>query len=148
MKNNLIIFCLIFLFISCDSNQRNNYHLTEKIPVTDDYFDMEVVDNYRWLEDDMSQETGNWVAKQNETTFDYLNEIPFREQLKNRLTDLWDYEKISSPFREGNYTYFYKNTGLQNQSILYRTKDDGESKIFLDPNLFSIDSLLALMILF
>ena len=144
MKNNLIIFCLIFLFISCDSNQRNNYHLTEKIPVTDDYFDMEVVDNYRWLEDDMSQETGNWVAKQNETTFDYLNEIPFREQLKNRLTDLWDYEKISSPFREGNYTYFYKNTGLQNQSILYRTKDDGESKIFLDPNLFSIDGTTSL----
>ena len=144
MKNNLIIFCLIFLFISCDSNQRNNYHLTEKIPVTDDYFDTEVVDNYRWLEDDMSQETGNWVAKQNETTFDYLNEIPFREQLKNRLTDLWDYEKISSPFREGNYTYFYKNTGLQNQSILYRTKDDGESKIFLDPNLFSIDGTTSL----
>ena len=144
MKNNLIIFCLIFLFISCDSNQRNNYHLTEKIPVTDDYFDTEVVDNYRWLEDDMSQETGNWVAKQNETTFDYLNEIPFREQLKNRLTDLWDYEKISSPFKEGNYTYFYKNTGLQNQSILYRTKDDGESKIFLDPNLFSIDGTTSL----
>ena len=144
MKNNLIIFCLIFLFISCDSNQRNNYHLTEKIPVTDDYFDTEVVDNYRWLEDDMSQETGNWVAKQNETTFDYLNEIPFREQLKNRLTDLWDYEKISSPFREGNYTYFYKNTGLQNQSILYKTKDDGESKIFLDPNLFSIDGTTSL----
>ena len=144
MKNNLIIFCLIFLFISCNSNQRNNYHLTEKIPVTDDYFDTEVVDNYRWLEDDMSQETGNWVAKQNETTFDYLNEIPFREQLKNRLTDLWDYEKISSPFREGNYTYFYKNTGLQNQSILYRTKDDGESKIFLDPNLFSIDGTTSL----
>ncbi|MDA7810270.1 prolyl oligopeptidase family serine peptidase [Flavobacteriaceae bacterium] len=144
MKNNLIIFCLIFLFISCNSNQRNNYHLTEKIPVTDDYFDTEVVDNYRWLEDDMSQETGNWVAKQNETTFDYLNEIPFREQLKNRLTDLWDYEKISSPFREGNYTYFYKNTGLQNQSILYKTKDDGESKIFLDPNLFSIDGTTSL----
>ena len=144
MKNNLIIFCLIFLFISCDSNQRNNYYLTEKIPVTDDYFDTEVVDNYRWLEDDMSQETGNWVAKQNETTFDYLNEIPFREQLKNRLTDLWDYEKISSPFKEGNYTYFYKNTGLQNQSILYRTKDDGESKIFLDPNLFSIDGTTSL----
>ena len=144
MKNNLIIFCLIFLFISCNSNQRNNYHLTEKIPVTDDYFDTEVVDNYRWLEDDMSQETGNWVAKQNETTFDYLNEIPFREQLKNRLTDLWDYEKIFSPFREGNYTYFYKNTGLQNQSILYKTKDDGESKIFLDPNLFSIDGTTSL----
>ncbi len=144
MKNNLIIISLIFLFISCDSNQRKNYHFTEKIPVTDNYFNNEVVDNYRWLEDDMSQETGNWVVKQNEVTQDYLVKIPFREELKKRLTDLWDYEKVSSPFKEGDYTYFYKNSGLQNQSILYKASDGKDSEVFLDPNTFSNDGTTSL----
>ena len=139
----LFIFFLSFL-ISCESNKSIDYHNTKKIPVADSYFGTEVIDNYRWLEDDMSNETENWVTKQNETTFAYLNEISLREQLKNRLTDLWDYEKISSPFKEGKYTYFYKNTGLQNQSVLYRSKLKGEEEVFLDPNLFSKDGTTSL----
>lgn len=139
----LFVFFLSFL-ISCESNKSIDYHNTKKIPVADSYFGTEVIDNYRWLEDDMSSETENWVTKQNETTFAYLNEISLREQLKNRLTDLWDYEKISSPFKEGKYTYFYKNTGLQNQSVLYRSKLKGEEEVFLDPNLFSKDGTTSL----
>ena len=139
----LFVFFLSFL-ISCESNKSIDYHNTKKIPVADSYFGTEVIDNYRWLEDDMSNETENWVTKQNETTFAYLNEISLREQLKNRLTDLWDYEKISSPFKEGKYTYFYKNTGLQNQSVLYRSKLKGEEEVFLDPNLFSKDGTTSL----
>jgi prolyl oligopeptidase len=139
----LFVFSLSFL-ISCESNKSIDYHNTKKIPVADSYFGTEVIDNYRWLEDDMSSETENWVTKQNETTFAYLNEISLREQLKNRLTDLWDYEKISSPFKEGKYTYFYKNTGLQNQSVLYRSKLKGEEEVFLDPNLFSKDGTTSL----
>ena len=124
-----LVFFLFFM-ISCESNKSIDYQNTKKNPVVDSYFGTEVIDNYRWLEDDMSKETENWVTKQNETTFDYLNEISLREQLKNRLTDLWDYEKISSPFKEGKYTYFYKNTGLQNQSVLYRSKLKGEEEGF------------------
>ena len=138
-----LVFFLFFM-ISCESDKSIDYQNTKKNPVVDSYFGTEVIDNYRWLEDDMSKETENWVTKQNETTFDYLNEISLREQLKNRLTDLWDYEKISSPFKEGKYTYFYKNTGLQNQSVLYRSKLKGEEEVFLDPNLFSRDGTTSL----
>ena len=144
MKNLIALITLIFFFISCSSDSIRNYNITNKKPVVETYFDKEVVDNYRWLEDDMSKETENWVANQNEYTFDYLDQIPIREQLKNRLTKLWDYEKISSPFKEGDYTYFYKNSGLQNQSILYRSKDNQNPEIFLDPNTFSEDGTTSL----
>ena len=144
MKNLINSITLMLFFISCNSDTVRNYHSTNKEPVTESYFDKEVIDNYRWLEDDMSKETENWVVNQNEYTFDYLDQIPLREQLKNRLTKLWDYEKISSPFKEGDYTYFYKNSGLQNQSILYRSKDNQTPKIFLDPNTFSEDGTTSL----
>ena len=144
MKNLINSITLMFFFISCNSDTVRNYHSTNKEPVIESYFDKEVIDNYRWLEDDMSKETENWVVNQNEYTFDYLDQIPLREQLKNRLTKLWDYEKISSPFKEGDYTYFYKNSGLQNQSILYRSKDNQTPKIFLDPNTFSEDGTTSL----
>ena len=110
----------------------------------DIYFGQEVKDNYRWLEDDLSLETEEWVKNQNQTTFKYLNRIPFRKELKDRLLELLDYEKISAPFKKGNYTYFYKNSGLQNQSILYRTLENNEPEIFLDPNKFSDDGTTSL----
>ena len=110
----------------------------------DIYFGQEVKDNYRWLEDDLSSETEEWVKNQNQTTFKYLNQIPFRKELKDRLLELLDYEKISAPFKKGNYTYFYKNSGLQNQSILYRTFENNEPEIFLDPNKFSDDGTTSL----
>ena len=135
--------CLIFILISCSKN-KINYHHTIKKPITDIYFGQEVKDNYRWLEDDLSLETEEWVKNQHKITFKYLNQIQFRSELKDRLLELLDYEKISAPFKKGDYTYFYKNSGLQNQSILYRTKDNKEPEVFLDPNKFSNDGTTSL----
>jgi prolyl oligopeptidase len=89
-------------------------------------------------------ETKNWVDKQNETTFSYLENIPFRNQIKNRLEQLWDYDKVSAPFKEGYYTYFYKNSGLQNQYVVYRKKEGYEEEVFLDPNTFAKDGTTSL----
>ena len=112
--------------------------------VMDEYFGTSVADPYRWLEDDLSDETGAWVKAQNELTFGYLDQIPFRDQIKDRLTELWNYEKFSAPSIKGDYTYFYKNDGLQNQSIMYRQKGEGEPEIFLNPNDFSADGTTSL----
>ena len=120
-----------------------NYPLTTKKAVIDTLFGTEVVDNYRWLEDDRSEATETWVKAENEVTFDYLSKIPYRAQLKTRLTELWNYEKVGTPFTEGGYTYFYKNDGLQNQYVIYRKKD-GKETIFLDPNTFSEDATTSL----
>ena len=133
------------IFLSCnESHKKNSYPETKKIPVTDIYFDESVTDDYRWLEDDNSDDTKKWVINQNNTTFKYLDEIPFRNDLKVRLEQLWDYEKISAPFKEGQYTYFYKNDGLQNQSILYRENNKNKAEVFLDPNSFSKDGTTSL----
>ena len=152
MKQSLIIMRIyiyfIFvslIFLSCnESHKKNSYPETKKIPVTDIYFDESVTDDYRWLEDDNSDDTKKWVINQNNTTFKYLDEIPFRNDLKVRLEQLWDYEKISAPFKEGQYTYFYKNDGLQNQSILYRENNKNNAEVFLDPNSFSKDGTTSL----
>ncbi len=121
-----------------------NYPVTEKVDTVDTYFGVEVADPYRWMEDDRSPETENWVAEQNKVTFGYLEQIPFREDLKKRMEKLWDYEKVSAPFKEGSYTYYYKNDGLQNQSVVYRKKDGGDEEIFLNPNTFSEDGTTSL----
>ncbi len=113
------------------------YPKTAKGETVDVYFDTKVSDPYRWLEDDKSAETGAWVKEQNKVTYDYLSQIPFRDALKARLEKLWNYEKISAPFKEGNFIYYYKNNGLQNQSVLYRKDAKGKEEIFLDPNTFS-----------
>lgn len=115
--------------------------------VTDTYFDTEVADPYRWLENDTATETEDWVKVQNELTFGYLEQIPYRDALNKRLTEVWDYEKVGAPFVRGNFTYFYKNDGLQNQYVMYRFKN-GESmdaaQVFLDPNKFSEDGTTSL----
>ncbi|HCE2310893.1 TPA: S9 family peptidase, partial [Vibrio parahaemolyticus] len=113
------------------------YPTTQKVNVVDDYFGTKVSDPYRWLEDDLSPETAEWVKAQNAVTFDYLSKIPYREQIEERITKLMDYEKQSQPFKEGKFTYFYKNDGLQNQDVLYRQLGDGDAEMFLDPNTFS-----------
>jgi prolyl oligopeptidase len=150
MKNKLIIpiLCASAIFVSCkkESNQRNidlKYPVTIKKPVIDTLFKTAVVDNYRWLEDDRSKETEAWVKAENDVTFNYLNKIPYRDQLKARLSKLWNYEKVGTPFIEGDYTYFYKNDGLQNQYVVYRKKD-GKEEVFLDPNTFSEDGTTSL----
>ena len=119
------------------------YPKTEKKPITDIYFNTEIIDNYRWLEDDMSKNTQEWVKRQNKFTNKYLNQIPFRKDIQNRLSEMWNYEKISAPFKRGSYTYFYKNNGLQNQYVIWR-KNKEKDEIFLDPNTFSNDGTISL----
>ncbi|MDT0648208.1 prolyl oligopeptidase family serine peptidase [Zunongwangia sp. F260] len=138
------------LLAGCNENSRNeqtalNYPETKKVDTVTNYFGTEVKDPYRWLEDDRSEETENWVEAQNEVTFDYLKNIPFRKELENRLSELWNYEKISAPFKEGDYIYFYKNDGLQDQYVVYRKQsEDAEPEVFLDPNKFSEDGTTSL----
>lgn len=110
----------------------------------DSYFGINVADPYRWMEDDRSEETKGWVQKQVNRTETYFTEIPGLKGIQNKLTDLWNYEKFTAPFKEGPYTYFYKNDGIQNQYVLYRQKDNGETDIFLDPNKFSKDGTTSL----
>lgn len=121
-----------------------SYPQTAKSDVVDTYFEQTVADPYRWLEDDRSAETEAWVKAQNKVTFGYLEQIPYREQIKQKLAASWNYEKVTAPFKEGKYTYFYKNDGLQNQYVLYRQLDDGSSEVFLDPNTFSSDGTTSL----
>jgi len=122
------------------------YPDTKKGSVVDNYFGVEVADPYRWLEDDLSEETEAWVISQNKATFDYLDKIPYRNRLKKRLEKMWNYEKSTAPSREGKYDYFYKNDGLQDQYVVYRSRVDGESEVevFLDPNTFSEDGTTSL----
>nr|WP_233267474.1 prolyl oligopeptidase family serine peptidase [Paraglaciecola sp. L3A3] len=120
------------------------YPKSQQQQVINNYFGTEISDPYRWLENDLSPETAEWVSAQNKVTFDYLDKIPFREKIKNRLAQLLDYERISAPFQEGNYTYFYKNDGLQNQAVLYRQKEDESPELFLDPNTLSDDGSSSL----
>ncbi len=121
------------------------YPTTEKTTQKDSYFETAVDDPYRWLEDDLSEKTKQWVAAENEVTEDYLSQIPFRENIRKRLEDLWNYEKETAPFQEGDYIYYYKNDGLQNQYVLYRKKgEEGKEELFLDPNKFSEDGTTSL----
>ncbi len=151
MRYKVILFAA--LIGGCTSPQKEeaasmalDYPETRKdTTVIDDYFGTEVADPYRWLEDDTSEETANWVKAQNKVTFDYLGTIPYRDAIKERLTALWNYEKFSAPFKRGDYTYFYKNDGLQNQYVIYREKNEGgEVEVFLDPNQFSKDGTTSL----
>lgn len=148
-KITLLALISIFAFSCKDAKldqkvQSVKYPTTKKVDTIDVYFNTEVKDPYRWLEDDRSEETMQWVKDQNKVTFSYLSEIPYRNELKNRLEKLWNYEKVGSPFIEGDYKYFYKNNGLQNQYVLYRQKGDEEAEVFLDPNTFSKDGTTSL----
>ena len=122
-----------------------NYPETKKVDTVTDYFGTKVKDPYRWLENDRSEETEDWVKAENKVTFDYLDKIPFKEDLKKRLSEIWNYEKIGAPYKEGDYTYFSKNDGLQNQYVIYRRKKENEKpEVFLDPNKFSEDGTTSL----
>ncbi len=144
-KPFLAFLSIIFAIqISAQTNMKIEYPKTHKGNTVDEYFGAKISDPYRWLEDDQSKETEDWVMAQNKVTFDYLNKIPYRDELKNRLEKLWNYEKYSAPFKRGDYTYYYKNDGLQNQSVLYRQKEGGNSEVFLDPNSFTKDGTISL----
>ena len=150
MKNiysGMITFSLVLGAANAQSQNEKelNYPETKKVDTVTDYFGTEVKDPYRWLEDDRSAETENWVKRENEVTFNYLENIPYRNKLKERLTKLWDYEKLSAPFTEGGKIYFFKNDGLQNQSVMYRkTSEEAKAEVFLDPNKFSEDGTTSL----
>ena len=143
---NKFFFFLPILIISCNTSTDINYPLTEKKVIIDTYFETDIGDPYRWLEDDLSSDTMSWVDAQNEVTFDYLNSIPYRDKLKKKLTSIWNYEKQASPFYRGNYIYYYKNDGLQNQYVVYRKEfnSDSDEEVFLDPNSFSDDGTISL----
>lgn len=152
-KHNKYVFLLmISVWMSACSYQENTDHTsslvypeTRKSDHEDDYFGHKVPDPYRWLEDDTSEETATWVKAENEVTFGYLNNITFRDKVKARLEELMNYERVSAPFIEGGYEYFYKNDGLQDHSVLYRRKAGSEeAEVFLDPNMFSEDGTVGL----
>jgi prolyl oligopeptidase len=154
----LFIFLAIISFTwSCKSSDSASATLTtyDAIPVVypktmkdstvkDTYFGTVVADPYRWLENDMSKETGEWVSAQNRVTQDYLGKIPFRNAIAKRYEELFNYEKYNQPFKEGGYLYYYRNTGLQNQFVLYREKPGSQPEIFLDPNTFSKDGTTSM----
>lgn len=155
MKHLLLTGSLLALLVGCNqttttsqnsttNNEKMNYPTTKKGDVVDNYFGTTVPDPYRWLEDDKSAETAQWVKKQNEFTFAYLSQIPYRNTIKEKLQKLWNYERIGAPFTEGDYTYYYKNDGLQNQSVLYRKDKQGKEEIFLNPNTFAADGTTSL----
>jgi prolyl oligopeptidase len=128
-----------------DETVSMKYPETKKEEVVDTFFGVNVSDPYRWLENDTAQATGEWVKSQNDITFGYLEKIPYREAIKKRLEAAYNYERLSAPFKEGDYYYFYKNTGLQNHSVLYRRKgESGTPEVFLDPNTFSKDGTTGL----
>mgnify|MGYP001627173323 CR=1 FL=1 len=137
----------LVMLAACNTKPKEEalvYPETKKVEQIDEYFGTLVEDPYRWLEDDTSAETAAWVEAQNKVSFGYLEKIPFRDKIRTRLEALWNYEKFSAPFKEGDYTYFYKNDGLQNQYVLYRENAAGETEVFLNPNTFSSDGTTSL----
>ena len=150
MKKLALCLLTFSMIMSCKNNQQEekkeitvNYPETKKVDTVSNYFGTEIKDPYRWLEDDKSAETAQWVAQQNEATYGYLDNIPYREDLKNRLEKLWNYEKVGAPFKKGENTYFYKNNGIQNHYVVYKKEGDNE-EVFLDPNTFSEDGTTSL----
>ncbi|MBQ1884956.1 MAG: S9 family peptidase, partial [Bacteroidales bacterium] len=145
MKLNLIPAALLMLMASGCQNSKINYPMTKKVDTVDVYFGQQVADPYRWLEDDNSDETAQWVAEQNKLTFGYLEKIPFREQVKNRLEQIYNYQKISRPRKRSGHYFWYKHDGMQNQFVLYDSDTLGGDGIeLLDPNKLSDDGTVAL----
>ncbi|MEM7105457.1 MAG: prolyl oligopeptidase family serine peptidase [Bacteroidota bacterium] len=157
MKIVVKIIMVLLIFSGCnelsDQGSKANlntspeivYPETNKVDHADDYFGTKVNDPYRWLEDDNSEETAAWVTEQNNVTYDYLENIPYREAIKERLTSVWNYERYSAPFRKNGKYYFFKNDGLQNQSVFYEQENlEANPSVLLDPNTFSEDGTSSL----
>jgi prolyl oligopeptidase len=146
MKNiGLILIAFVVLTGCSQKNMKINYPVTKKVDTVDVYFGNQVADPYRWLEDDKSEETKAWVDAENKITQEYLAQIPFRNKIRERLTQLWDYPKISAPFKKGGHYFVFKNDGLQNQSVAYiMDKLEEAERVILDPNKLSDDGTVAL----
>ena len=135
----------MIVLAACRPGTKIVYPVAEKGNTVDTYFGTEVPDPYRWLENDTSQATAAWVEAENKVTAEYIAQIPFRNQIKQRLTELTNYEKIASLYKKKGKYYFFKNSGLQNQSVFYVNDSlDGEAKVLLDPNTLSDDGTVAL----
>ncbi|TVR77132.1 MAG: S9 family peptidase [Chitinophagaceae bacterium] len=148
-KRVLLLICIpLITFLSltnCKQAEPMVYPESRLDDVSDIYFGVEVKDPFRWLEDENSPETRTWVKNQNKLTFDYLESIPFRNQIKERLHELWNFERFSAPFWKDNYYFFRKNDGMQNQSVLYVSEGiSGEPRVFIDPNELSEDGTISL----
>ena len=147
MKKYFIFISILALLIGngCKQKITVKYPATKKVDTVNNYFGTKIADPYRWLENDTSKATAEWVKAENAVTFDYLSKIPFREKIRERLTKIWNYPKYGVPFKEGPYYFFFKNNGLQNQSVLYYRKGlEDTAKILLDPNKLATDGTLAL----
>jgi prolyl oligopeptidase len=150
MKHTTYLFSIILLATACNQKsatvqEQLNYPYSIKSDHKDNYFGTQVADPYHWLENENSDTTGQWVDKQNEVTVAYLEKIPFRKQIKDRLTQLWNYPKFGAPFKSGSKYFMYRNNGLQNQSILFQMdKADAEGKELIDPNKLSTDGTVSL----
>ncbi|MGE5521804.1 MAG: prolyl oligopeptidase family serine peptidase [Candidatus Dadabacteria bacterium] len=141
--NRLLI--ILFLLAGQLISAQYHYPVTRKVDTINNYFNTRVADPYRWLEDDNSEETKAWVKAQNETTFEYLSKIPYRDKIRKRLQELWNYTRYTAPSKEGDYYYFSRNDGLQNQSVWYRQKDlNGKAEEFFDPNKLSSEGTASL----
>ncbi|GET30864.1 prolyl oligopeptidase family protein [Prolixibacter sp. SD074] len=145
MKGPILLAGLAFFAISCTNNQKIKYPVAHKDNVVDDYFGHKVNDPYRWLEDDNSEETAKWVKAENKVTNAFLGQIPYRDNIRKQLTGLWDYPKYSAPFKRAGKYFYYRNSGLQNQSVLYVQDNlNAEPRALLDPNKLSDDGTVAL----
>ncbi|MDD4604094.1 MAG: prolyl oligopeptidase family serine peptidase [Bacteroidales bacterium] len=147
MKKKYFFFILTLFIVMNGCKQRImvKYPVTKTVDTVDTYFGTKVADPYRWLENDTSKETEAWVEAENAVTNQYLSQIPFRDKIKERLTKMWNYPRYGIPFRQGPYYFYFKNDGLQNQSVFYVLKGlKGNARVLLDPNKFSSDGTVAL----
>ena len=151
MNKKLLPMILFSALAACNGGEKKEtktaltYVKTRKCDTVDTYFGTKIADPYRWLEDDKSAETGDWVKAQNKVTFDYLATIPFRDKIKERLTKIWNFAKCTAPFKKGKYYFYYKNTGVQNQSVLYVQEGlNGTPRLLLDPNTLAADGTASL----
>ncbi|MGZ4054274.1 MAG: prolyl oligopeptidase family serine peptidase [Bacteroidia bacterium] len=142
---------ILTVLAACGNNEKKEeqakllYPVTKKVDTVDNYFGTKIADPYRWLENDRSAETGEWVKAQNAVTYDYLSKIPFRDKIKKRLTKIWNFEKVTAPFKKQDNYFFYKNDGIQNQSVLYfQVGLNGTPKVLLDPNTLAADGTASL----
>ncbi len=149
MNKILSLAIAVSLLAACESKKQlvsaGKYPTSKKVDQVDTISGVVVADPYRWLENDTTKETADWVTAENDVTNGYLKNIPFRDAIRKRLDDLQNYERFSAPVKHGEYYYFTKNTGLQNHNVVYRKKgENGAEEIFLDPNTFSADGTTAL----
>jgi len=150
MKHSVRYLLIMLLAFSCRNNAtlyeipQVNYPSTKKVDVSDNYFGTVVSDPYRWLENDTAADVGQWVKEQNKVTFGFLEKIPFRERIRTRLEEIYNYPRVSSPLKVGEYYLYYKNDGLQNQSVIYIKKGiNGTEEVFIDPNKLSENGTVA-----